>query len=99
MDKVKELLADPAKMEATIKGSWAKIDAKNEGEVPLETFIACCEHIAKEMGITEMLPTTDKGKEEFKKITDPNNTGKVNFEGFQKIVQTGIENMKKAGKL
>ena len=51
------------------------------------------------MGITEMLPTTDKGKEEFKKITDPNNTGKVNFEGFQKIVQTGIENMKKAGKL
>ena len=33
------------------------------------------------------------------KITDPNNTGKVNFEGFKKVIQKGIENMKKAGKL
>ena len=96
MDKLKALLADPVKMESTIKDSWTKIDTKNEGEVPLETFIACCEQIAKEMGITEILPTTEKGKEEFRKISDPNNTGKVNFEGFQKIVQTGIENMKKA---
>ena len=95
MDKVKELLADPAKLEATIKDSWTKIDTKNEGEVQFDTFKTCCEQIAKEMGITEMLPTTDKGKEEFKKITDPNNTGKVNFEGFKKIVQTGIDNMKK----
>ena len=95
MDKVKELLADPAKLEATIKDSWTKIDTKNEGEVQFDTFKTCCEQIAKEMGITEMLPTTDKGKEEFKQITDPNNTGKVNFEGFKKIVQTGIDNMKK----
>ena len=95
MDKVKELLADPAKLEVTIKDSWTKIDTKNEGEVPFDTFKTCCEHIASEMGITEMLPTTDKGKEEFKQITDPNNTGKVNFEGFKKIVQTGIDNMKK----
>ena len=35
MDKVKELLADPAKLEATIKDSWTKIDTKNEGEVNL----------------------------------------------------------------
>ena len=36
MDKVKELLADPAKMEATIKGSWAKIDAKTKGKSHLK---------------------------------------------------------------
>ena len=95
MEKVKELLADPEKLEITIKDSWTKIDTKNEGEVPFDTFKTCCEQIAKEMGIIEMLPTTDKGKEEFKQISDPNNTGKVNFEGFKKIVQSGIDNMKK----
>ena len=99
MEAIKELLKDPAKMEATIKASWAKVDAKNEGEVPFDVFTVALEQLAKEMHITEMLPTTDKGKAEFKQITDPNNTGKVNFEGFKKIIQTGIENMKKEGKL
>ena len=28
-----------------------------------------------------------------------NNTGKVNFDGFKAIIQLGIENMKKEGKL
>ena len=51
------------------------------------------------MKITEMLPKTEQGEVEFKKVTDPNNTGKVNFEGFKAIIQLGIENMKKEGKL
>lgn len=99
METVKELMKDPAKLEATIKGAWAKIDQKNEGEVAIDAFTAGLTAIATEMKLTEMLPTTDKGKAEFKQICDPTNCGKVNFEGFQKIVQTGIENMKKEGKL
>ena len=99
MEAVKELLKDPAKLEATIKSSWAKIDTKNEGEVAFDLFTTALQQVAKEMNLTEMLPKTDKGKEEFKKITDPNNTGKVNIEGFKAIIQTGIENMKKEGKL
>ena len=35
MEGVKDLLKDPAKLEATIKGSWEKIDAKKEGQVAL----------------------------------------------------------------
>ena len=99
MEAVKELLKDPAKLEATIKSSWDKVDTKKEGEVPFDVFKVALEQLAKEMQITEMLPTTDKGREEFKQITDPNNTGKVNFEGFKNVIQKGIENMKKAGKL
>ncbi len=99
MEALKELLKDPAKVEASMKASWAKVDTKNEGEVPFDVFTVALQQLAKEMQITEMLPTTDKGKAEFKQITDPNNTGKVNFEGFKKIVLTGIENMKKEGKL
>ena len=99
MEAVKELMKDPAKLEATMKSSWAKIDAKNEGEVPFDVFTAALEQVAKEMQLTEMLPTTDQGKVQFKQITDPNNTGKVNFEGFKAIIHTGIENLKKEGKL
>ena len=99
MEAVKELLKDPAKLEATIKASWEKVDTKKEGEVPFDVFTVALEQLAKEMQITEMLPTTDKGRAQFKQITDPNNTGKVGFEGFKKIIQAGIENMKKAGKL
>ena len=46
-----------------------------------------------------MLPTTEKGQAEFKQICDPENKGKVNYEAFTKVVQTGIANMKKEGKL
>ena len=99
MDKIKELMKDPAKLEETIKASWGKIDAKNEGEVEFGTFKVALEQIAKEMQITEMLPKTEQGAEEFKKVVDPSNKGKVNFEGFQAIIKLGLENMKKEGKL
>ena len=99
MDAIKELLKDPAKLEATLKDTWAKIDAKNEGSVPFDVFRAILEKMAAEKQMAVMLPTTDKGKDEFKKITDPTNSGKVNFDGFKAIVLQGIENMKKEGKL
>ena len=99
MENIKGIVADPAKLAETMKGAWAKIDTTNEGEVPADVFKAALEQVAKEMGLTEMLPTTEKGQAEFKQICDPDNKGKVNFEGFKKVVQTGIENMKKAGKL
>ncbi len=99
MEGVKDLLKDPAKLEATIKGSWEKIDAKKEGEVAFDVFKVALKQLAEEMKITEMLPKTEKGEAEFKKVTDPNNKGKVNFEGFKAIIQLGIENMKKEGKL
>ena len=99
METVKELLKDPAKLEATIKGSWAKIDPKNEGEVSFDAFKVALEQIAKEMHLTEMLPASEKGNAEFKQAADPDNTGKVNFERFKAVIQLGIENTKKEGKL
>ena len=98
MEGIKDLLKDPAKLEATIKGAWEKIDAKKEGEVAFDVFKVALKKIAEEMKITEMLPKTEEGAAEFKKTTDPNNTGKVNFDGFKAIIQLGIENMKKEGK-
>ena len=99
MENIKGLINDPAKLAETMKGAWAKIDSKNEGEVPVDIFKAGLEQVAKEMGLTEMLPSTEKGKAEFKQICDPENKGKVNYGAFTKVVQTGIANMKKEGKL
>ena len=47
MEAVKELMKDPAKLEATMKSSWAKIDAKNEGEVPFDIFTAALEQVRR----------------------------------------------------
>ena len=38
MDKIKEIVNDPAKLEASFKDTWAKIDAKGEGAVSMMTL-------------------------------------------------------------
>ena len=38
MEQYKDLVNDPAKLEAKLKEDWAKIDAKGEGSVSLEVF-------------------------------------------------------------
>ena len=98
MEGLIALVKDPVKLEATIKASWSKIDAKNEGAVSLEVFQVALGQLATEMKFAELLPKTDKGKEQFKKTADPTNCGKVNFDGFKAIIQLGIKNMKLEGK-
>ena len=39
MEKCKEIMSDPAKLEAFLKDSWAKIDAKGEGAVSYEQYM------------------------------------------------------------
>ena len=99
MEELKEILKNPALFETKMKEAWDQIDTKKEGEVSFEAFKAALEQLTKQQKIVEMLPTTDEGREIFKKVTDPNNTGKVNYEGFKNITLKGIEKMKKAGKL
>ena len=38
MEKLKELIKDPAVLEETIKGYWKKIDVNGEGSVSLADF-------------------------------------------------------------
>ena len=99
MEQFKEAAKDPALLETRLKAAWDKIDTKKEGAVTCEVFKAALEKLCADRQISFLLPTTEEGKQVFKQITDPNNTGKVTFEGFKNIALRGVENMKKAGKL
>lgn len=99
MEKYKEICNDPVKLEAALKDAWAKIDAKGEGAVTHEQFRAAAEEMAKTMNIPGMKPPTEEEKAAAKKIADPNDTGKITFEGFKALVQAGIAKGKKEGKI
>ena len=100
MDKIKALINDPEKLEASFKETWAKIDAKGEGAVSYEDFKVASEAIGNAMGLPKPpQPPTAAEIEAAKKISDPNGTGKINFEGFRALCLAGIEKAKKEGKL
>ena len=98
MDKLKEIFSDPAKTEAFLKDSWAKIDTKGEGSVSYEEYLARAGALAKSLGIPEEKPPTEEEIAAAKKVADPNGTGKINFEGFKALVQAMVAEAKKAGK-
>ena len=98
MDKAKEILSDPAKLEATLKQAWAKLDPQNQGFVNYDTLKAALSAQAKALGMPERQPTPQE-VENAKKLADPQGTGKVTFEGFVNLVKGGIEVMKKKGKI
>ena len=99
MEKLKEITNDPAKLEAAMKETWAKIDTKGEGSVDLKQFETISRELAKQMNLPQDKEPTPEEKEKAKKLVDPNGTGKINFEGFKALVQAGIAKGKKEGKL
>ena len=98
MEKCKEIMSDPAKLEAFLKDSWAKIDAKGEGAVTYEQYIAGANAISKSLGFPEEKPPTEEEIAAAKKIADPNGTGKISFEGFKALMNAMIEEAKKEAK-
>ena len=98
MEKYKEIANDPAKLEASLKEAWAKMDAKGLGFLTHQEFRAAAEAMSKSLNLPQEQPTEEE-KAAAKKIADPNNTGKITFEGFKALVQAGIAKGKKEGKI
>ena len=92
MDKLKELANDPAKLEAKLKEDWAKMDTKGEGAITLEAFAAAGKKMQEQLNLGGSQAPEDK--EKFKKLLDPDNTGKVTFDNFVKFVKAGLEKLK-----
>ena len=99
MDKYKEIANDPVKLEASLRETWAKIDAKGEGAVSFEVFEVASRQIAQQMNLPKGPEPTPQEKEAGRKIADPYNTGKITFEGFKALIQAGIAKAKREGKL
>ena len=98
MEKYKEIANDPAKLEASLKEAWAKMDAKGLGFLTHQEFRAAAEAMSKSLNLPQEQPTEEE-KAAAKKIADPNNTGKITFERFKALVQAGIAKGKKEGKI
>ena len=99
MEKLKEDLKDPAKFEASLKEAWAKIDDKGEGSISFDKLELVNQGIAKYLNIPIQTKTTPEQNEAIRKFLDPNNTGRVTFEGFKNIVKAQLDKMKELGKI
>ena len=88
---------DPAKVEATIKQHWARIDTKGEGSVTAATFAEAGKRMQKFFNRNEE-PTEEK-KARYKQLLDPDNTGVITYENFAKFVQAGLTKMREQGGL
>ena len=99
MEQFKEILSDPAKLEAKLKEDWAKIDTKGEGSVTYKELMEAYQKMAKAMNLPEKKQPTKEEEEKIKKLIDPEGTGKVNFQGFVNLVKAGAEQLKATGKV
>jgi Ca2+-binding EF-hand superfamily protein len=94
IEKVKEFLKDPAKVEQFLQRCWAVADKEKKGYITFPEFEKNCKAL---MGTTKE-PTAEE-REKLRKLVDPQNTNKVTYEAFKKAVNIIIEELKKQGKL
>ena len=93
MDKIKEVVNDPVKLEQKLKEAFEKIDADKKGYITHEALKEALIAQHKALG----LPKPEKAKA--KQIADPDGTGKITYENFVKLMHKGIEKAKELGKI
>ena len=98
MEKAKEILADPAKLDAALKQGWEKMDPEKKGYVTYDVLKQSLVAQAKALGMPEREGTPEE-KEAAKKLADPKGTGKVTYENFVKLIKCSIEKGKAEGKI
>ena len=100
MDKIKEVVNNPALLEEKLKEFFNKVDADKKGFISHEQLKDALILTAKELNLPkpEKEPTEEE-KEQGKKLVDPDGSGKITFENFRKFSMIAIEEAKKRGKL
>ena len=98
MEKAKEILADPAKLDAALKQGWEKMDPEKKGYVTYDVLKQSLVAQAKALGMPEREGTPEE-KEAAIKLADPEGTGKVTYENFVKLIKFSIEKGKAEGKI
>ena len=100
MDKVREVVNNPALLEEKLKEFFNKADVDKKGYITHEQYKEAAILTAKELNLPkpEKEPTPEE-LEQAKKIVDPEGNGKITFENFRKFSLVAIEEAKKRGKL
>ena len=100
MDKVKEVVNNPALLEEKLKEFFAKVDKDNRGYItPDELKLAMIETGQRLNFPKPEREPTEEEKEQGRKLCDPEGTGKITFEGFRRLSLAIIEKAKQSGKL
>ncbi len=100
MDKLKEVVNDPVKLEQKLKEAFEKMDAEKKGYISHEVLKEALIAQAKALGLPkpEKEPTEEE-KAKARKIADPDGSGKITYENFVKLMHAGIEKAKQMGKI
>ena len=100
MDKIKEVVADPAKLEEALKKAFEKLDADKKGYITLEALKEGMIKKAKELNLPkpEKEPT-EEDKEKARKIADPEGKNQVTYENFVKFFHALLQRAKEKGKI
>ena len=100
MDKIKEVVNNPALLEQKLKEFFNKVDADKKGFITHEQLKDAIILTGKELNLPkpEKEPTEEE-KAQGRKIVDPDGSGKITFENFRKFSLIAIEEAKKRSKL
>ena len=94
-EKVKQVVNDPAKLEAEAKKIFGRLDLKKQGFLD----VAHLEEVDKKL-LAMNLPgpkVTPEHKEKLKKLADPTGSGKITEEGFVNMAKTVVAKLKEQG--
>ena len=94
-EKVKQIVKDPAKLEAEVKRVFAKLDAKKKGYLDVAAIKDVDSKLVA-LNIPGPKPTEEE-KKQLLKLADPDGTGKITEAGFLHMVKTVVEKLKAAG--
>ena len=91
-EKIKELLATPAKLEEGLKKSFAEMDKENKGWVTFDVVHHSLHKALEQYGKVIQEHEHKEGElENAQKICDPKGTGKVDFEGFKALIVASLK--------
>ncbi len=95
MKKVREVVNDPAKLDAHLREAFKKMDKDNKGYVSFETIHKSLEGEAAKHGKVIHEEDHKPGElEAARKVADPNGTDKIPYEGFKTLVLSIIKHVK-----
>lgn len=95
LKKIKEIVNDPTKLEAELKKLFEKMDKEKKGYVSFDLIHHQLEEESKKLGHEIHCEDHKPGElEKGKKIADPEEKGKVDYEGFKRLVLAAIKHHK-----
>ena len=100
MDKIKEVVNNPALLEEKLREFYDKVDTQKKGYITPDELQAAMKATAEKLNLPkpEREPTEEE-KEQGRKLADPTGSGKITFEGFRALSLAIITEAKKRGKL